>query len=45
MQHNKITILISLLLCSFACTEDIPDFELGRYPLLQVFFRPQSIRN
>jgi len=32
MQHNKTTILLSLLLlCSFACTEDIPDFELGRY--------------
>ena len=32
MQHSKTTILLFLLLlCSFACTEDTPDFELGRY--------------
>lgn len=32
MQHNKTTLLLSLLLLfAFACTEDIPDLELGRY--------------
>lgn len=30
MKQNQL-IIVLLLLCTFACTEDIPDFELGRY--------------